>query len=100
MHIFALFSHEVYILAMVVRMRHTKSHTANRRSHHALSDVRMSLCKDCGSAHRRHHVCGTCGKYRGKTVIDMVSVIEKNKKRAEAKAKQLGIEEKKEATPK
>lgn len=53
---------------MTVRMRHTRSQTANRRSHHALEQVRLSKCPDCSAMHLRHRVCQNCGKYRGKAV--------------------------------
>lgn len=77
---------------MSVRMRHTKGHTGNRRSHHALKGLRLSNCSDCGAMHMRHKVCGTCGNYRGKKVVDMVAVVEKKAQRAKAKAKTLGKE--------
>lgn len=82
-------------------MRHTKGHTANRRSHHGLSEPRLSTCKDCGAIHARHKVCETCGKYRGRQVIDVLAKIEKKNERAKAKAKSLGkdpseVEEEKE----
>jgi len=57
---------------MVVRMRHTRSHTANRRSHHALVAQSLTLCESCGSKKQKHAVCKTCGKYKGRDVIDMV----------------------------
>ncbi|HEY4477859.1 MAG TPA: 50S ribosomal protein L32 [Candidatus Paceibacterota bacterium] len=47
-------------------MRHTKSHTANRRSHHALKAVNFDTCKNCGAKKLRHRVCVTCGQYNGK----------------------------------
>lgn len=70
---------------MVVRMRHTRAHTANRRSHHALNAVRLSTCKDCGAAHLRHAVCMNCGKYKGRTVIDVHAELAKKEKKAKAK---------------
>ncbi len=56
---------------MVIRMRHTRSHTANRRSHHALKNPNLSVCGNCGAMHRPHHMCLACGFYNGKMVIDM-----------------------------
>lgn len=70
---------------MVVRMRHTRATTGDRRSHHALKDVRLSECSNCKEKHVRHRACPACGIYRGKTVIDVVA--KAAKKAAKAKAK-------------
>ena len=72
---------------MTVRMRHTRSHTANRRSHHALKEPRLSACPDCKAPTKRHTACLACGKYRGRVVVDMVAKIEKKQAKAKAKAK-------------
>jgi len=56
---------------MVIRMRHTRSHTANRRSHHALTSPEMAVCKNCGAMYRPHHMCLACGFYKGRVVIDL-----------------------------
>jgi large subunit ribosomal protein L32 len=69
---------------MTVRMRHTRAHTANRRSHHALVAPRLSTC-ECGAMHIPHRACPTCGKYNGRVVIDMVKVTEKKQARAKAR---------------
>lgn len=58
---------------MVIRMRHTRSHTANRRSHHALTAPEMAVCKNCGAHHRPHHMCLSCGFYKGRVVIDLLA---------------------------
>lgn len=50
-------------------MRHTKSHTANRRSHHALKEVHQSNCANCGAIKKAHNACPTCGMYRGRMVL-------------------------------
>lgn len=62
---------------MVVRMRHTKSHTANRRSHHSLKAVNFDTCKNCQAKKLRHRVCVSCGQYNGKKVLDLVKKTEK-----------------------
>ena len=69
---------------MVVRMRHTKSHTANRRSHHALAKTSFTKCENCSALKRRHTVCSSCGYYRGKKVLDLVKKAEKKVKKAKA----------------
>lgn len=66
---------------MSVRMRHTRAHTANRRSHHALKAVNLATCSKCKSLRPGHTVCTTCGTYRGRTVIDVVAQAEKRAKR-------------------
>ncbi len=80
---------------MVVRMRHTRAHTRNRRSHHALSGKSYVACADCGAQHLRHHVCMGCGKYRGRQVIDVLAKKTKLlKKKAEARKAKTGSTQK------
>lgn len=62
---------------MVVRMRHTRSHTANRRSHHALKLINMVKCSHCSLLKKSHAVCPHCGMYRGKKMVDMVKSVTK-----------------------
>ncbi len=69
---------------MSVRMRVTKGHTGNRRSHHKIKLPRLSKCSNCGAYHIRHRVCPECGYYRGKQVIDVVALAEKQAKKAQA----------------
>jgi len=73
---------------MVVRMRHTRAHTANRRSHHSLAPSALTLCKECGSPKAPHTICSVCGKYKGRQVVDVHSRIAKKEKKAKEKAKQ------------
>jgi ribosomal protein L32 len=51
-------------------MRHTKSHTANRRSHHALTAPKFAVDQETNVPHLRHRVCMTTGMYRGKKVLE------------------------------
>ncbi|MBI5817229.1 MAG: 50S ribosomal protein L32 [Candidatus Yonathbacteria bacterium] len=66
---------------MVVRMRHTRAHTRNRRSHHALTGPRLSACVKCSAFHLRHRACDVCGTYRGKEVIDVLKKVAKKEKK-------------------
>lgn len=68
---------------MTVRMRHTRAHTGNRRSHHALSAPAISNGPD--GLNLRHRVSPITGKYKGKQVID---VEKKIIKKAAKKSKQ------------
>lgn len=62
---------------MSIRMRHTRSHTRNRRGHHKLTAPRMSVDKETGSTHLRHRVDMATGMYRGKKVIDVGAITQK-----------------------
>lgn len=57
---------------MVVRMRHTRAHTANRRSHHALKDRALATC-ECGAPRVSHRACPSCGRYNGRVAVDLVA---------------------------
>jgi ribosomal protein L32 len=57
---------------MVVRMRHTRAHTGNRRSHHALKNKRVTVSKD-GVAHPRHRALLDGSQYRGRSVMDVTA---------------------------
>jgi len=70
-------------------MRATRAHRDNRRSHHALDDVRLSKCPNCSSMHIRHTICTVCGSYRGKKIIDMTALVAKKAGKAKAKAKAM-----------
>ena len=81
---------------MSVRMRHTKGHTRNRRSHHGLEEPRLSTCEKCGASHERHKVCMECGTYRGRMVVDVEAIEAKKEARRTEKLRRLGEEEKEE----
>ena len=67
---------------MVVRMRHTRSHTKNRRSHHTVARTRISK-DESGTPHVRHRMNPVTGKYRGREVVDVIT--KKAKKTAKKK---------------
>ncbi|MDP2669252.1 MAG: 50S ribosomal protein L32 [bacterium] len=58
-------------------MRHTKAHTRNRRSHHALKVNGLGLCEQCATPKMRHRACETCGTYRGRQVLDKEKALSK-----------------------
>ncbi len=74
---------------MVIRMRHTRAHTANRRSHHALKAANLSTCAHCSAQHRPHHMCLNCGFYNGRQVMDLTSMKAKRDARIKAKEERI-----------
>ncbi len=69
---------------MTVRMRHTRGHSGNRRSHHALA--KPALSKDeSGNSHLRHRLSPESGMYRGRKVIDLSAKLEKRAKKMKEK---------------
>lgn len=72
---------------MVNRMRHTRSNRGNVRSHHALKEIRFSICSGCDKKHLPHKACENCGKYKGRAILDVHSKIVKKEKKAKEKAK-------------
>lgn len=70
---------------MVIRMRHTRSHTKNRRSHHALTAPEFAVCANCSAHHRPHHMCLECGFYNGRQVMDLAAQKDKRTARMQAK---------------
>ena len=86
------FSVSDIVNAMVNRMRSTRSHTGNRRSHHALEMSSMTVCLECKAPIIRHTACQNCGKYNGRMVIDVISKISKKEAKQKEKAKETGKE--------
>lgn len=77
---------------MSVRMRVNRSHTGNRRSHHALKEPRLSTCAKCGAAHLRHRMCPECGQYRGREVVDIAGKKVARIARRNEKLKAMGVD--------
>lgn len=72
---------------MSVRMRHTSSHTKNRRSHHALKNKVIVKDKESGALRLPHRLDESTGMYRGKQILPKKEVKAKkedHKKRLEA----------------
>lgn len=53
---------------MSVRMRHTKGHTGNRRSHHALAGVATVKDAESGNLRLPHRLDEATGMYRGRQI--------------------------------
>lgn len=72
---------------MVIRMRHTRAHTKNRRSHHALQANTIVTDAATKTTHLRHRASLETGTYRGRQVIDMVKKAGKTAKATAKKSK-------------
>lgn len=68
---------------MVIRMRSTRSHTGNRRSHHALKANTIVTDKKTGVPHLRHRASLETGMYRDRNVVDVVKKAAKQAKKAQ-----------------
>ena len=71
---------------MVVRMRSTRGHTGNRRSHHALKTLPLTKCAKCGATTWRHRACLSCGTYRGREIMDTMAKVVKKQAKAKKQA--------------
>jgi large subunit ribosomal protein L32 len=61
------------------KQRVTRHRQGNRRRHHFIPALNLVACPNCGDLRRPHHVCMTCGTYRGRQVIQ----IEERRREAE-----------------
>ena len=85
---------------MSVRMRHTRAHTGNRRSHHALARRAISN-ESVDGLHLRHRVSPITGKYKGEQVLDLSKKVEKKLSKKQAiKDSKNPVEEKAEKATK
>lgn len=53
----------------VPKKKTSKSRRNMRRSHDALTIVNTVECGNCGSHKLPHHVCPSCGHYKGRQVF-------------------------------
>ncbi|WP_285670396.1 50S ribosomal protein L32 [Paralimibaculum aggregatum] len=55
----------------VQQNRVTRSKRNMRRSHDSLTAVSSNECPNCGELKLPHHVCGSCGYYAGREVVNV-----------------------------
>lgn len=60
---------------MSIRMRHTRGHIGNRRSHHALLITKTVKDKESGNLRLPHHLDEVTGMYRGKQIAPVKKIV-------------------------
>ncbi len=53
----------------VPKKKTSKSKRNMRRSHHALKPVNLTACTNCGETKLPHHLCDSCGFYKGRHIL-------------------------------
>lgn len=53
----------------VPKRKTSKSKRDKRRSHDALRAPATSVCPSCGAPKAPHRVCGSCGSYKGRSIV-------------------------------
>ena len=56
-------------MGAVPKERIPKSKQGKRRSHHHLDPVNLVNCPQCKTLKLPHHVCPSCGTYKGRQVL-------------------------------
>ncbi len=52
----------------------SKSVARKRRTHQKLTAPALVNCPNCNEAVQPHHVCRSCGHYKGQEVIDTLEI--------------------------
>jgi large subunit ribosomal protein L32 len=55
----------------VPKRKTSKSRRDKRRAQHSIEAPRVNVCPQCNSPKRPHHVCPTCGSYKGREVVPL-----------------------------
>lgn len=63
------------------KRRHSKQRGRLRRTSYKVKSRSLSTCPQCGKPKLPHRICLTCGYYKGKEQVVILSVQEKKKNR-------------------
>lgn len=55
----------------VPKRKTSRQRRDTRRAQHGIAEVRLSRCQHCGAPVLSHRVCGVCGYYRGRQVVEI-----------------------------
>jgi large subunit ribosomal protein L32 len=55
----------------VPKRKHSKARTRKRRAHDGLDAMSLARCTRCSATIRPHTICGNCGHYRDRQIVDM-----------------------------
>jgi large subunit ribosomal protein L32 len=58
-------------MGAVPKRKISKGRAGHRHSHWKLKKPQLVTCPQCGAPVRPHHVCLSCGTYRGTQVIEI-----------------------------
>ncbi len=58
-------------MGAVPKFRSSRGKRGKHRSHDHIAPVHLVVCPSCRSYMRSHHVCPTCGQYRGQQIIEI-----------------------------
>lgn len=54
----------------VPKKKKSSSRRDMRRSHDSITATNSNECPNCGETKLPHHVCGSCGYYKGREVVE------------------------------
>ncbi len=54
----------------VPKRKTSKSRRDMRRTHKKTAAISITSCAQCGEPKRPHHLCLSCGTYKGRTLMD------------------------------
>ena len=58
----------------VPKKKVSKSRRNKRRAHDGLKTMSFVECSNCGELKRPHHVCGACGYYDDREVVEVATI--------------------------
>jgi len=61
-------------MGAVPKRKISKGRRDRRRAHHALPRLTLVACPQCHQPRLPHHVCPSCGTYKGREIVEMSEV--------------------------